>query len=443
MHGLRFPRGHRGGVGQSVLSSGFRDPFRREGDRLYCESVPIADLATEFGTPLYVYSRNAIRERFTTFDAAFAPLDRLIAYSVKANSNLAVLRELAVLGAGADIVSGGELHRALLAGIPADRIVFSGVGKTVAEFALALDAGVHGFNVESEGELHALAVVAESFGRPAPVAVRVNPEVEAVTPHHYTRTGHLATKFGVPLADAPRLYRFAAAHEFLEPRGIDVHIGSQIMEPGPYEVAVARVLECVDALGREGITLEYIDVGGGYGIAYGDEREPLPESFSRVLVPRLSASGLRVILEPGRYIVGPAGALVTRVLYVKRMGVRTFVVTDAGMNDMLRPSHYNSYHAIEPVERRPDRGTETVDVVGPVCESGDFLALDRTLEVREPGDLLLVRDAGAYGFSMASNYNSRPRPAEVLVDGDRVRLVRRRETHDDLVQAELEPLGVP
>lgn len=430
-------------MGESVLSAGFRDPFRREGDRLHCESVPIADIAAEFGTPLYVYSRTAIRERFTTFDAAFAPLDRLIAYSVKANSNLAVLRELAALGAGADIVSGGELHRALLAGIPADRVVFSGVGKTVPEFALALDAGVLAFNVESEGELHALAEVAEGLGRPAPVAVRVNPDVEAATPHHHTRTGHLATKFGVPIADVPGLYRFAAGHAFLEPRGIDVHIGSQIMEPGPYEVAVGRVLECVASLRAEGIELAHIDVGGGYGIAYGDERESLPESFSRVLVPQLSASGLRVILEPGRYVVGPAGALVTRVLYVKRMGVRTFVVTDAGMNDMLRPSHYNSYHAIEPVERRPGRGTETVDVVGPVCESGDFLALDRALEVPEPGELLLVRDAGAYGFSMASNYNSRPRPAEALVDGDRVRLVRRRETHDDLVQAELEPLGVP
>jgi len=430
-------------VGESVLRSAFRDPFRREGDRLCCEAVPIERLAAEYGTPLYVYSRNALRERFTTFDAAFAPLDRLIAYSVKANSNLAVLRELAALGAGADIVSGGELHRALLAGIPAERVVFSGVGKTAAEFALALEAGVLAFNVESEGELHALAQVAERLDRPAPVAVRVNPDVEAQTPHHYTRTGHMATKFGVPIAEAPRLYRFAAAHPFLEPRGIDVHIGSQIMEPGPYEIAVRRVLECVESLRRGGIALEHVDVGGGYGIAYGEEREPLPEAFSRALVPRLSASGLRVILEPGRYVVGPAGALVTRVLYVKRMGARTFVVTDAGMNDMLRPSHYNSYHAIESVERRPGRARETVDVVGPVCESGDFLALDRTLETPEPGDLLLVRDAGAYGFTMASNYNSRPRPAEAMVDGGQARLVRRRETLDDLVQAELEPLGVP
>ncbi|MGD8279196.1 MAG: alanine racemase, partial [Gemmatimonadota bacterium] len=262
-------------MGESVLRSGFRDPFRRDGDRLHCESVPIADLAAEFGTPLYVYSRNAIRERFRSFDAAFAPLDRLIAYSVKANSNLAVLRELAALGAGADIVSGGELHRALLAGIPAARVVFSGVGKTAAEFVLALEAGVLAFNVESEGELHALARVAEQMGRPAPVAMRVNPDVEARTPHHYTRTGHMATKFGVPMADAPRLYRFAATHPYLEPRGIDVHIGSQIMEPGLYEIAVARVLDCVESLGREGIALEHIDIGGGYGIAYGKEQAPL------------------------------------------------------------------------------------------------------------------------------------------------------------------------
>jgi diaminopimelate decarboxylase len=418
-----------------------RDPFRWEGARLHCESVALEDLALEYGTPLYVYSQAAIRDRYRAFDTAFAPLDRLVAYSVKANGNLAVLRLLADLGAGADIVSGGELHRALAAGIAAERIVFSGVGKTRAEFVLALEAGVHGFNVESEGELQALAETAASLGRRAPVALRVNPDVEPDTPHHYTRTGHLATKFGVPMADALRLYRFAAAQPSLEPRGIDVHIGSQIMEAAPYQVAVRRVLEQVVALRRAGIELEYIDVGGGFGIAYDEEADPAAESWAGVLVPELARSGLRVILEPGRFIAGPAGVLVTRVLYVKRMAGKTFVITDAGMNDLIRPSHYASYHRIEPAVRQPGREADVVDVVGPVCESGDFLALNRTLERVEPGELLVLRTAGAYGFSMASTYNSRPRPAEVMVEGETSRLARRRETYDDLVDAELELLG--
>ena len=428
-------------MGAGVLSTVLRDPFRYQGDRLHCESVSIEGLALEHGTPLYVYSRAAIEDRYRAFDSAFAPLDRLIAYSVKANGNLSVLRLLADLGAGADIVSGGELHRALIAGIPADRIVFSGVGKTRAEFVQALEAGVHAFNVESEGELHALAATAEAMGRRAPVALRVNPDVEAETPHRYTRTGHLATKFGVPAADATRLYREIAGHASLHARGIDVHIGSQIMDAVPYELAVRRVLEQVRELRREGIELEYIDVGGGFGIAYQDEADPPAESFARVLLPELAGSGLRVILEPGRFIAGPAGVLVTRVLYVKRMGAKIFVITDAGMNDLLRPSHYASYHRVEPVVQIANRQAAVVDVVGPVCESGDFLALNRTLAMPEPGELLVLRTAGAYGFAMASTYNSRPRPAEVLVDGGHVHLARRRETIEDLVHAELELLG--
>lgn len=441
MPGVRRAVRIRGGVGAGVLSSGPRDPFRYQGDRLHCESVSIEGLALEQGTPLYVYSRAAIEDRYRAFDSAFSPLDRLIAYSVKANGNLSVLRLLAELGAGADIVSGGELHRALLAGIPADRIVFSGVGKTRAEFVQALEAGVHAFNVESEGELHALAATAEAMGRRAPVALRVNPDVEAETPHRYTRTGHLATKFGVPAADAIRLYREIAGHASLHARGIDVHIGSQIMDAVPFELAVRRVLEQVRQLRTEGIELEYVDVGGGFGIAYEDEADPSAESFARVLLPELAGSGLRVILEPGRFIVGPAGVLVTRVLYVKRMGAKTFVITDAGMNDLLRPSHYASYHRVEPVVRRAERQSAVVDVVGPVCESGDFLALNRTIAMPEPGELLVLRTAGAYGFAMASTYNSRPRPAEVLVDGGHVHLARRRETIEDLVHAELELLG--
>lgn len=428
-------------MGESVLSPDARDPFSYRSDRLHAEAVPIDALAEEFGTPLYVYSRAAIVARYRAFATAFAPLDPLIAYSVKANSNLAVLRLLAGLGAGADIVSGGELHRARLAGIPGERIVFSGVGKSRVEFRQALEAGVLGFNVESEGELGALAETAAELGARAPVALRVNPDVEADTPHHYTRTGHLASKFGVPMAEARALYRFAAEHPALTPRGIDVHIGSQIMDAVPFRLAIRRVLDLVAVLRSDGVGLEYIDVGGGFGIAYDEEADPTAQSFAEALVPALAASGLRVILEPGRFIVGPAGVLVTRVLYVKRQGSKTFVVTDAGMNDLLRPSHYASYHRVEPAVRRNGSAHAVVDVVGPVCESGDFLALNRLIAVPEPGDLLVVRTTGAYGFAMASTYNSRPRPAEVMVDGSQSRLARRRETCDDLVAAELDVPG--
>jgi len=280
------------------------------------------------------------------------------------------------------------------------------------------------------------------MGRVAPVALRVNPDVEAETPHHYTRTGHMPTKFGVPMADVLRLYRFAAAHPSLEVRGIDLHIGSQIQAAAPFATAVQRALDRVAELRAVGIELEYIDVGGGFGIAYEEEEGPTAESFADELVPVLAASGLRVIFEPGRFIAGPAGILVTRVLYIKQMGARTYVVTDAGMNDLLRPSHYHSYHRIEPATRVDGRPAAVVDVVGPVCESGDFIALNRTIPMPEPGELLVVRTAGAYGFSMASTYNSRPRPAEVVVDGARSHLARRRETYEDLVHAELE-LGTP
>lgn len=412
--------------------------FRYRNGHLYCEDVRAGVLAREYGTPLYVYSQAAITERYEAFDRAFSPLDRLIAYSVKANGNLSVLRLLAGLGAGADIVSGGELHRSLVAGIPADRIVFSGVGKTVSEMAQALAAGVYGFNVESEGELHVLAEVAAASGRRAPVAIRVNPDIEAATPHHYTRTGHMATKFGVPWEDAMRLFRDAAGLPGLDVRGVDVHIGSQILEPSPYLAAIERVLELVQRLRSEGIELSWIDVGGGFGVAYEEEGEPAATSFAAALLPVLQASGLRVVFEPGRYIVGPAGILLTRVLYVKAMRRKTFVITDAGMNDLLRPSHYASYHRIDPVEQHPDRGRVEVDVVGPICESGDFLALDRVIERPEPGDLLAIGTAGAYGFTMASTYNSRPRPAELLVDGTRVLLARRRERTEDLLRGELE-----
>jgi diaminopimelate decarboxylase len=403
---------------------------------LHCEDVPADALAREFGTPLYVYSRSIVESRYRDFHDAFAVLDPLIAYSVKANGNLSVLRVLGEMGAGADIVSGGELVRALEAGIPGHRIVFSGVGKTRPEMERALDANIYAFNVESAGELHVLAALAAATGRVARIAIRVNPDIESPTPHHYTRTGHGTTKFGVPYDEAADLYREAASLPGIDVRGVDVHIGSQIVDPEPYRAAVRRVLELTDTLAADGITLEFVDIGGGYGVAYDGADGPSAHDFARELVPELTGRGLRVVLEPGRFIVGPAGMLLTRVLYVKRMGAKTFVITDAGMNDLLRPSHYASWHRIDHVRRPRDREEVEVDVVGPVCESGDFLGLDRTIALPEPDDLLAIGTVGAYGFSMASTYNSRPRPAEVLVDGDDARLIRRRETWNDLLEPE-------
>jgi diaminopimelate decarboxylase len=426
-------------VGASVLSA-VPDVFRYVADRLHCEEVPVEALVAEYGTPLYVYSERGMRGRYEAFARAFGALDPLIAYSVKANGNLAVLRLLARAGAGADIVSGGELHRARLAGIPAERIVFSGVGKTIVELAAALDEGIHAFNVESEGELRMLSELAVTMNTRAPVALRVNPDVETPTPHHYTATGHKATKFGIPYEDAERLYRLAAALPGIHVRGVDVHIGSQIIDVEPYCLAVSRVLELVDRLRTVGIELEFIDVGGGFGVSYDEGPDPEPAAFAERLVPLLRSSGLRVVFEPGRYIVGPAGILLTRVLFVKQMSGKTFLITDAGMNDLLRPSHYASYHRVDPAVRDRSREPVNVDVVGPICESGDFLALDRPIPRTEPGELLAIGTAGAYGFSMASTYNARPRPAEVLVSGAAHRLIRRREAYDDLVRGEIELL---
>lgn len=415
--------------------------FHYSGDRLYCDGVSADELVAAYGTPLYVYSERAILDRYQEFDRAFADADRLIAYSVKANGNLALLKLLGEQGAGADIVSSGELHRARLAGIPAERILFSGVGKTINELAAALEADIYSFNVESEGELLALANLGEATGKAAPIALRVNPDIESPTPHHYTRTGHRATKFGIPIEEAAKLYRFARASKGIRIRGIDVHIGSQILEVEPYQVALRRALEMVAELRELEIELEYIDLGGGFGVSYEGEAGPTAADFARVLLPDLRGSGLRLVLEPGRFIMAPAGILLTRVVYVKQMGGKTFVITDAGMNDLLRPSHYASYHHVEPAHRYQGRDDIPVDVVGPICETGDFLALDRMIQQPEQGELLALRTTGAYGFSMASTYNARPRPAEVLVTGNHHRLIRKRETHEDLVRGEVELLS--
>jgi diaminopimelate decarboxylase len=404
---------------------------------LHCEEVPVPDIVARWGTPTYIYSRGAIQARFQELSGALGGYPHLIAYSVKANGNLAVLRALAEVGAGADIVSAGELYRARLAGIPADRIVFSGVGKTVPELAAALAEGIYAFNVESEGELRSLSDLASATGQEARVALRVNPDVDTPTPHAYTRTGHAATKFGIPIADAPRLYGLARELPGLSVRGVDMHIGSQILAVEPYRLALEQALRLVDTVRDQGHELEFLDLGGGLGISYSGGEGISASAFADTILPSLEGSGLRLVLEPGRYIVGQAGILVTRVLYLKEGGGKRFVITDAGMNDLLRPSHYAGFHAVDPVEAAEDRARIRVDVVGPICETGDFLALDREIDEVAPGELLALRTAGAYGFSMSSTYNQRPRPAEVMVDGAEASLARRRETLDDLVAAEV------
>lgn len=418
-------------MGQGVLS----EPFPRRDGVLLCGEVPTETLAERYGTPLYVYDIRRIEARLGRFQSAFAGVDHLLAYSVKANGNLSILRRLAALGCGADITSAGEMYRAGRAGIPACDTVFAGVGKTEAEMRQALEAGIYAFNVESAEELALLDRVAVSVGVVAPFAIRVNPDVLSPTPHEYTATGHAATKFGVPLRQAADLYRWAAGRAGLRARGVDVHIGSQIVDPEPYLRALDRVLGLVRDLAAEGIALDFLDIGGGYGISYDAGPELDVDQLAGHVVPRVRDAGLRLVLEPGRSVVGDAGVLLTRVLYVKRAG-KTFVIVDGGMSELIRPSHYGGYHGIERADVSVPRPVENVDVVGPICETGDFFARDRAMQVPEAGELLVVRTAGAYGFSMASNYNGRRRPAECMVDGDQVTLIRRRETLEDLIRGE-------
>lgn len=421
-------------MGQSVLTG----PFPRVAGELHCGEIPASELADRYGTPLYVYDLGWIRSRVDLFHEAFAEVDHLLAYSVKANGNLSLLRALGAMGCGADITSGGELFRALRAGIPAERMVFAGVGKTEKEIGYALDEGILAFNVESRSELERIDRVAAARGVTARFGLRVNPDVFAHTPHAYTRTGHAETKFGVPWGTAVDLYRWARDRDHLEPIGIDVHIGSQIVEPEPYVQAIDRVLELVSELAAEGVELRYLDIGGGYGISYDDQPGMDVAALARDIVPKVKAAGLRLLLEPGRSLVGEAGVLLTRVQYVKKTASKTFVIVDGGMSELIRPSHYGGYHGIEPVGA-PDGGeSTTVDVVGPICETGDFLALDRELPLPREGDILAVRTTGAYGFAMASNYNGRLRPAEVLVDGAEAKVIRRRERFEDLIRGEEE-----
>jgi diaminopimelate decarboxylase len=409
-------------------------PYRH--GQLCCESVPLTKLADAVGTPAYVYSKAALLDSYGAYDHAFKDVPHLICYSIKANSNLAVIATLARAGAGADIVSGGELHRALRAGVPPKKIIFSGVGKTRDEMRDGLKAEILLFNVESVSELRALDEVARELGTRAPVALRVNPDVDPQT-HKYIATGLKSAKFGIPHTQALAAYEEAARLHGIQVVGADMHIGSQLTKALPLGDAVARVAALVKQLRERGIEITTIDVGGGLGIRYRDETPPTHVEYATVLLPALKELGVTVLLEPGRSIVGNAGALLTRVLYHKRTDAKTFVVVDAAMNDLVRPAFYDSYHAVVPVaEARAAAPVETADVVGPICESGDFFAKDRELPRPEEGDLLAILSAGAYGFAMASNYNTRPRPVEVLVDGDRYTIVRRRETFEDLVAGE-------
>ena len=406
---------------------------------LHCGRFALDDIAARFGTPLYLYDADLLDERYRTFESAFPGARLLVAYSVKANGNLALLNRLARLGSGADIVSGGELARALRAEIPADRIVFAGAGKSEEELGAGLDAGIYGFNVESHAELRLLERIAATRGTRARVALRVNLDIASPTPHAYTRTGHAGTKFGIPAGEVMEFYRWAASRPALRVSGIAVHIGSQIVDGEPYARAAREIFALERALSDEGIALEYVDLGGGFGVAYGDESEIDLAGVAATILPALAGRGLRLVLEPGRFIVGEAGTLIVRVLYVKRSGSKTFVITDGGMTELLRPSHYGGFHRIEPVRARRGASLVVSDVVGPVCENGDFLARDRPIELPSAGDLLVVRTVGAYGSSMASNYNGRPRPAEVMVADDRLLLIRERETFNDLIRGERMP----
>ena len=400
----------------------------------HVEGVPLAAIAARFGTPCYVYSRAALTAAYEGYRAALAGRNALVCYAVKANSNLAILNIFARLGAGFDIVSGGELARVIAAGGEPGKVVFSGVGKSREEMRQALDAGILCFNVESAAELETLAEVAGSLGRRAPVSLRVNPNVDPKT-HPYISTGLKTAKFGVPFEEALSLYRRAAAMPHLEVRGIDCHIGSQLLDPAPAAEAAAKILGLVDTLTAEGIAFHHIDLGGGMGIRYQDETAPTPAEYLAPLLGVVADRGEQLLFEPGRSLVGNAGLLLTRVELLKHGAEKNFAVVDAAMNDLARPALYDAFHEIVKVGDGETATRKTYEVVGPICESGDFLGHDRTLAIA-PGDLLAILSAGAYGMAMSSNYNTRPRAAEVMVDGDAMHLIRRRETVAELIAPE-------
>jgi len=416
--------------------------FKYKKNQLYCEGVRIRTLAERFGTPLYVYSRKTFVDHYHKLERALKGLNPLICYSVKANSNLAILKLLVEEGAGMDIVSGGELYRAKRAGTDSGKIVYAGVGKTQDEIDAALRQDVLFFNCESIPELELLDRRAKALGRYPRVALRINPDIEAKT-HRYITTGRKHTKFGLDLNSARWVFLNSGRFPSLRLRGVHIHIGSQIVESGPFVKAIKRTKDFIIGLKKLGVKIEYFNIGGGLGIIYRDEKPQTALEYAQAIDPILKDSGLKIILEPGRFIAGNAGILVTRVTYVKKTKVKNFIIVDAGMNDLVRPMLYEAYHTIVPaaqVKSQKSKGkSQKFDVVGPICESGDFFAQDRRMPEPAPGDLMAIMGAGAYGFSMSSNYNARPRPCEIMVSGNRFFEIRKRETCGDLLKGETIP----
>lgn len=409
------------------------DYFNYQNGRLFAEEVAVAKIAAQYGTPCYIYSRATLEQHWHAFDQALGNRPHMICYSVKANSNLAILNLFARLGSGFDIVSVGELERVIAAGGDPTKVIFSGVGKRADEMRRALEVDIHCFNVESAAELETLNQVAAEMGRQAAVSLRVNPDVDART-HPYISTGLKENKFGIAIDDALAIYARANALANIDVQGVDCHIGSQLTETAPFLDALDRVLELIDQLTAQGIGIQHLDLGGGLGIQYKDETPPQPDEYVRALNERLGDRQLKILLEPGRAIAGNAGLLVTRVEYLKHNADKNFAIVDAAMNDLIRPTLYSAWQAIIPVEQR-NGDTQIYDIVGPICETGDFLGKDRELNI-EQGDLLAVRSSGAYGFTMSSNYNTRPRAAEIMVDGDKVYVVRDREQVQELFTGE-------
>ena len=410
--------------------------FEYKDGELHAENVSLTRLAEEVGTPFYAYSHETLSRHFRVFDEAFSSVSHLICFAMKSNSNLAILRLFGAMGGGLDIVSGGELFRAVKVGMPAGRIVFAGVGKSDDEIAYALEKGVLLFNVESEEELVNIGAVASRVGKRAQVAIRVNPDVDPQT-HPYIATGLKKSKFGIDINRAREQYQTASKLEGIEPSGVHCHIGSQITTSAPFADAVGIVVRLVGELMGDGHDIRYLNLGGGLGITYHDEAPPLPKDYAAAILPKLKDLECTLIFEPGRVITGNAGILVTRVLYEKKNPDKRFVIIDAGMNDLIRPSLYQAYQDVWPVEEAVrGRTKHLTDLVGPICESGDYLAKDRDLPELHRDDLVAVMSSGAYGFTMASNYNSRPRPPEILVRGDEYHIIRERETYDDLIRGE-------
>ena len=411
--------------------------FQYKKDKLYCEGVAISAIAEKVGTPFYLYSYNTLLNHFTVFDSAFSSVKHLVCFSVKANQNIAVLKAFINKGSGVDIVSGGELFRALNAGAEPRKIVYSGVGKSLDEIEFALMTDILMFNIESTQELDVIDSLAGKLGKKARIAFRINPDIDPKT-HPYISTGLKKNKFGIDIKRSIEEYRYARSLENIDIVGVDCHIGSQITEIGPFVDALNRIKELILTLKKEGINITYLDLGGGLGITYDEETPPHPDTYAQVISKEIDDLDCTLILEPGRVIVGNAGILVTKVLYTKKNEEKNFVIVDAGMNDLARPTLYGSFQAIQPVQRI-GKNEFIADLVGPICESGDFLAKDRRMYQFERGDLIAVMSAGAYGFTMSSNYNSRPRVCEVLVDGEKFYIIREREEYYDLIRGERIP----